>query len=111
MTRTVMIGGETLDIPFPISFADLEAAWPGWEHCAAAGNQIEFASACLEFLAPVLKMGNLAALKAKLMPSEMEGLGEAVLGVLRDNKVIPAEDAAPADAPSGEAQPVTTPPG
>ena len=110
MNRQVTIGGEQIAVPFPISFIDLEAAWPGWEHCASAGNRIEFASACLEFLAPILKVGDVAALKAKLLPSEMDDLGQTVMDVLRDNKVIPAEDAPETDASQGEAKPVTTPP-
>lgn len=110
MSRTVVIGNLPHDVPFPISFADLEAAWPGWEACAVATNQIEFASACLAFLAPILKIGDVAALKTQLLPSEMEALGESVLNVLRDNKVIPAEDAPQEAASSGEAQPVPTQP-
>jgi hypothetical protein len=104
MKRIVVIGGSALEIPFPISFAVLEEAWPAWEAISEAKDQIAFASAALGFLAPVLRkaypdLGSVEALKNTLLPSEMEALGDAVLGVLRDNKIIPEE------LPQGEANP------
>ena len=105
MQRTLVIGGMSLAIPFPISFAVLEEAWNGWEAMAASQNSVQFTSGACAFIAPVLRkaypdLGTTEAVKEALLPSEMDAMGQAVLDVLRDNKIIDDEAK---DAPAGEA--------
>lgn len=102
MNRTIAIGGVAVAIPFPLSFATLEKAWPYFEAIgkateSGAADPVSLAGYCIEFLAPVI--GRTAdEIKSVLLVSEMGALPETVMGILKDNKVYE-------DAPAGEAQP------
>ncbi len=101
---SITIGGQVIDVP-PLSFFQLETAWPHFQAAQATADPIMATGSYLSFLAAIMQpahpeFANPDDLKRALLVKEISGVTTSVSDILIENEMLPKP---------GEPQPATEP--